>query len=290
MLSGIEDILLKEKPDALMVYGDTNSTFAGAFAASKLLMHVIHIEAGLRSFNKAMPEEQNRILTDHISDYLFCSTPISVSNLKNEGITNNVYMCGDVMCDAVLYYSENQSNYEKSVLFSHLNPLIGDKRTLKKWYLATIHRAENTDVIEKLEQILSAFEELDYPVVFSVHPRSSGFVRSLYERHRYTNIYFTEPMGYLDMLYFTKNAVKVVTDSGGLQKEAYILNTPCITVRDQTEWTETLEGGFNILSKPQKNDILEKIKSTDADESLRRTPYGNGDAVDKICEVISNIK
>lgn len=290
MMVGIEEILLKEKPDYLMVYGDTNSTLAGAIAASKLLIPIIHVEAGLRSFNMAMPEEQNRILTDRISHFLFCPTDTAVAHLKDEGITHGVYNVGDVMCDAVLHYSREMEKNPPAFYFGRLEGLFGPVEPVERWYLATVHRAENTDSLEKVRNVLDAFEQLDAPVLFPVHPRTKGMVRELRETHGYRNILFVEPMGYLDMLYFTKNAVKAVTDSGGLQKEAYILGTPCVTVRDQTEWVETLNGGHNILAKPDTADILDKVRNTKADEYNRPPYYGDGHAAEAICAVLRGEK
>lgn len=289
ILIGTEKVLLKEKPGCLLVYGDTNSTLAGALAASKLHIPVIHIEAGLRSFNKKMPEEQNRILTDHISELLFCSTAASVEWLRQEGIVSNVYHVGDVMCDAALYYTSQKEKNTKETHLEKLTVWYGDKKRLKHgWYLATVHRAENTDSIEKIDEILSAFEELDTRVIFPVHPRTKGMVEKLCLKRQYKNLICTEPMGYKEMLYFTKEAKKVITDSGGLQKEAYILKTPCITVRDQTEWVETLTGGHNILAKPEKQDIVRKILDTKQNWSLHPNYYGDGNAAEKICSVLKN--
>lgn len=286
MMIGIEEILLKEKPDYLMVYGDTNSTLAGAIAASKILIPVIHVEAGLRSFNRAMPEEQNRILTDRISALLLCPTDTAIGHLKDEGIVVGVYNVGDVMCDAVLYYSKNLDTYNKDYFWSRQKGLYGVVKQKDKWYLATVHRAENTDTLEKVKAILDAFEGLDAPVLFPVHPRTKHLVSEILQSHPYNNTLFVEPMGYLDMLYFTKNAIKVVTDSGGLQKEAYILDTPCVTVRDQTEWVETLKGNHNILAKPDSKDIIAKVKNTIIDFDCKENYYGIGDAADKICKVL----
>ena len=257
MIIKIEEVLLKEKPDYVMVYGDTNSTLAGAIAASKLLIPIIHVEAGLRSFNMKMPEEQNRILTDHISKILICPTKTAVENLKNEGITENVYLTGDVMCDSVLYYSKMA---DKKINKDDIQLVpIYERRNIDSWYLTTIHRAENTMDDKNLRNILGVFESLDKLVIFPVHPRIKKMVDELYQQNKYTNIYFVEPVDYLTMLYLTKNATKVVTDSGGLQKECYILDTPCITIRNQTEWVETLNKGYNILSTPEKNDLYNKI-------------------------------
>lgn len=286
MLVGIEEILIKEKPDYLLVYGDTNSTLAGALAASKLHIPVVHVEAGLRSYNMLMPEEQNRVLTDHISKLLLCPTDSAVENLQKEGINEGVYNIGDVMCDAVLFYSNLMEEHDRSYYFGRIKSLYEETTEVSKWYLATIHRAENTDEIGKIEKILAAFEKLDEKVLFPVHPRTKHFVTELRDHHQYKNIAFIEPIGYLDMLYFTKNAKKVVTDSGGLQKEAYILNTPCVTVRDQTEWVETLNGGFNVLAKPDTQDILDKVNHIQPDQSKREMYYGNGDAADKLCRLL----
>lgn len=289
MLVGIEQIIQKEKPDCVLVYGDTNSTLAGALAASKLLIPVVHVEAGLRSFNKCMPEEQNRVLTDHISKILFCPTDVAVENLRNEGISDNVFQVGDVMCDAVLHYSKELDNYSSKYFEDRLQGIYDEVQIPKNWFLATIHRAENTDTIDKLEQILAAFEECHAPVIFPVHPRTKPIVDALMGKHQYGNILFVEPIGYLDMLFFTKNAVGVITDSGGLQKEAFILETDTVTVRDQTEWVETLNGNYNVLCKPDKADILEKIYRKDVSEKKRDMIYGSGDASRKISNIINEI-
>lgn len=286
MLVGIEEVLVREEPDYLLVYGDTNSTLAGALAASKIHVPIIHVEAGLRSFNMRMPEEQNRILTDRISKLLLCPTDVAVENLKREGLTEGVYNVGDVMCDAVLYYSRLLDEKPAEYYFSHLQGLFEPIETVQEWYLSTIHRAENTDNIDKVREVLDAFQQLDAPVIFPVHPRTKGLVQTLKEACCYQNILFVEPMGYLDMLYFVKNAKKAVTDSGGLQKETYILDTPCVTVRNQTEWVETLAGNHNILAKPDANDIVNKVMNTVIDYNKKEAYYGTGNAAEKICELI----
>lgn len=286
MMVGIEQVLMKEKPDLLLIYGDTNSTLAGALAASKMHIPVAHIEAGLRSYNKFMPEEQNRVLSDHISSLLFCPTDAAVENLRKEGISKGVYQTGDVMCDAVLYYSQMMEDNDKEYYFQQLQGLPQSLDIPKRWYMATIHRAENTDSIERVRQVLAAFEELDAPVLFPVHPRTKEIVRELDQEYSYQNILFVEPVGYLTMLYLVKHAVKIVTDSGGLQKEAYILGTPCVTVREQTEWTETLTGGCNVLSKPVKEEILSKVYRKVSAERQKVSYYGNGDASEKICCIL----
>ena len=286
MLIEIEKVLLDEKPDYVLIYGDTNSTLAAALAASKLLIPVIHIEAGLRSFNMNMPEEQNRILSDHIAKILFASTDEAVNNLKNEGITKNVYNVGDVMCDSVLYFSKKVSKKDFKV---ELNPIY-EKKEINKWYLTTIHRAENTEDDKNLSEILKALNELDELVIFPVHPRIRKMVDSLVKKNNYDNLYFVEPVDYLTMLYLTKNSKKVITDSGGLQKECYILDVPCITVRDQTEWVETLKRGYNVLSKPVYKELLTKINNANIKDENKINYYGDGEASKRIVEILSKIK
>ena len=290
MMVKIEAILLDEKPDYLMIYGDTNSTLAGALAAVKIHIPIIHVEAGLRSYNNKMPEEINRILSDRVSDILFCPTETAVNNLSAEGITKNVYNIGDVMCDAVLYYLSQSDAINKNEHFKNLIALFDTSiAVLDDWYLATIHRAENTDSVEKIKIVLDAFEQLDSKVLFPVHPRTKNLVRAVLENSNYTNTIFCEPMGYIDMLYFANHAKKIVTDSGGLQKEAYIMNTPCITVREQTEWVETLIGNHNILAKLDKNDIIDKVNNTHVDWQMQKVDYGNGHAAENILKVLKEI-
>lgn len=287
MLIGIEKILLEEKPDYILVYGDTNSTLAGALAAIKIHVPVIHVEAGLRSYNMNMPEEINRILTDRISRYLICPTETAKENLEKEGVKDGIYVIGDVMCDAVLYYQKKLSEMSPQMYFDRLVSITDEKiEHFGKWYLATIHRAENTDTQEKIEEILAALSQLEEKVIFPVHPRTKRMVLECYHKNHYSNLVLVEPIGYLDMLYFTNYAKKVVTDSGGLQKEAYIMKTPCITVREQTEWVETLQGNWNILAHPKCEDILEKIQSTKIDEEQYANHYGDGNAAVKLKELI----
>lgn len=286
MLIKLEQLYLKENPDFVLVYGDTNSTLAAALAASKILIPVIHVESGLRSFNKAMPEEQNRILTDHLSEYLFCPTQTAVNHLKNENITHNVYKIGDVMCDAVRFYQGKTEKIPRDAFMDRLSFLFSWNKPLGNWYIATVHRAENTEDEGALREILKAFEELEFPVIFPVHPRIRNFIGRLMDRNQYKNICFVEPLGYLEMLFFTSNAVKVVTDSGGLQKEAYIMHRNVVTLRNQTEWVETLEGNHNILCEIKSECILQALKRTDIDTDFNDSLYGNGDAAEKMCEVL----
>jgi UDP-N-acetylglucosamine 2-epimerase (non-hydrolysing) len=239
MLKRTEEVLMKEEPDFVFVFGDTNSTLAGALAAAKLNIKVAHIEAGLRSFDKNMPEEINRVLTDHCSDILFCPTETSVENLKREGVTNGVYLTGDVMVDAL---KKNIEIAEKKAMI--LNEL--DLRP-KEYYLATVHRAENTDDFNKLKSIVDAFCAIEN-LVFPCHPRTEKYLKDygLWDG-LVENVRVIKPVGYLDMLVLEKNAKKILTDSGGVQKEAYIFEVPCITLRNTTEWTETVEDGWNVL-------------------------------------------
>ncbi|WP_374055121.1 non-hydrolyzing UDP-N-acetylglucosamine 2-epimerase [Rossellomorea sp. FM04394] len=277
MLVGIERILLKEKPDYVLVYGDTNSTLAGSLAASKLNIPIIHIEAGLRSFNKKMPEEVNRILTDHISEYLFCPTDTAVGNLKNENITNNVINVGDVMYDAVLYNRELAN--EKSEIIKNLE--ISDE----DYHLITIHRAENTDDPERIKNILEALNEIDTLKVWPIHPRTKNVLKSMgYNLDDIHNLKVIEPVGYLDMLTLESQAKKIITDSGGVQKEAYFMRIPCVTVRDQTEWIETLKYDANILTGTDKQSILEAVAKETTPEYLN--VFGDGHAAEKILDII----
>lgn len=279
MLIAIEEILLDKKPDAVLVYGDTNSTLAGALAASKLLIPLAHVEAGLRSFNKAMPEEQNRVLADHISDLLFCPTQTAVNNLANEGIKRGVYNTGDVMYDAVLYNKDIALNKSDVLARFGLKP--------KEYILATIHRAENTDDKDRLSAILGAFSRCGRKIVFPVHPRTRKYI-SEYRLAIAKNILLIEPVGYLDMLVLENGAAKIVTDSGGVQKEAYFLGVPCITAREQTEWVETIEAGWNVLVGSDEEAILDAIVNF-APSGKRPAYFGDGNAASRIAEVMDGM-
>ncbi|MBH1942048.1 UDP-N-acetylglucosamine 2-epimerase (non-hydrolyzing) [Mobilitalea sibirica] len=291
MLEKIEHVIMKEKPDGMLVYGDTNSTLAGALAASKLHIPVFHIEAGLRSYNKFMPEEQNRILTDHVSKLLFCPTETAVNNLKKEGIVSGVIHSGDIMYDAVLRNIDIsdklfKNDIWKTSISSKENSKI-QYLTEKDYYLSTVHRAENTNDISKLKTIFEAFEYLDKPVLLPLHPRT----RKLIDESNITskNVFIINPVGYLLMLYLTKNASMVITDSGGLQKEAYFLQTPCTTLRDQTEWVETLENEWNVLSKIELDSILKSVlRKQECLKYPQPLLFGDGHAAEHICKAIIN--
>ena len=267
MLEAIEAILPTENPDWLLVYGDTNSTLAGALAAAKLHVPVAHVEAGLRSFNRRMPEEINRVLTDHVSRLLFCPTVTAVENLRREGIVAGVHAVGDVMYDSTLMAAG---------LSRQRSTILRDRGlTARNYAVATVHRAENTDDPERLARVLRWLEDaaVDRPIVMPVHPRT----RALINRAGWcpSGILLLPPLGYLDMTMLTSNAAAVFTDSGGLQKEAYFHRVPCVTLRDETEWVETIEAGWNRLwtepgYKPRR-DIAE---------------YGTGDAADRIARVL----
>jgi UDP-GlcNAc3NAcA epimerase len=242
-LMKLEPVLLRERPDWVVVYGDTNSTIAGALAAAKLNIPIAHIEAGLRSFDRHMPEEVNRILTDHVSDLLLAPTAVAVANLAHEGITRGVTNVGDVRVDVLAAFLP-KARERQSELLTRCG-LARDQR----FALATIHRASNTDEPARLGAIVTAFSQFDLPVVIPVHPRLEKMLRV-------ANITFgksvrtVEPLGFLDMLALLDACQVVVTDSGGLQKEAYMLSRPCVTVRDSTEWTETVESGWNRMTSP----------------------------------------
>ncbi|TCS83355.1 non-hydrolyzing UDP-N-acetylglucosamine 2-epimerase [Tepidibacillus fermentans] len=274
MLTKIEEVLLQEKPDAVLVYGDTNSTLAGALAASKLHIPLFHVEAGLRSFNKRMPEEINRILTDHVSEILFAPTETAIQNLKNEGITKNVFHVGDVMYDAFVYYSQMAAEqYE-------LNDFGVEE---KQYILATIHRAENTDDLNRLKAIFESLAKLNETVLLPLHPRTENKLKEagIESVLQATNLKVIPPISYLEMVFLENHAKAIVTDSGGVQKEAYFAKVPCFTLRDQTEWVETVEVGWNRLVNPIEENLAQIVgawQPTTYNEHL----YGNGDASSQI--------
>jgi len=278
MLIAIEEVLLKEKPDLVIVYGDTNSTLAGALASSKLHIKLAHIEAGLRSFNKNMPEEINRVVADHLSDLLFVPTETAIENLRREGIEKGVYLVGDIMFDALMHFSRISDAKSKILEALNLKP--------KEYYLATIHRAENTDNCERLKNILEALSSLDKPVIFPMHPRTKKKVEEYNLEFLIEKIQVIEPVGYLDMIQLEKNAKAVLTDSGGVQKEAFWLRVPCITLRDETEWVETVRYGWNRLVGADKEKILDAVKSLSPGEEV---DFINEYAARKICGRIKRV-
>ncbi|MGD6775883.1 non-hydrolyzing UDP-N-acetylglucosamine 2-epimerase [Sutcliffiella horikoshii] len=285
MLIGIEEILLKEKPNMVLVYGDTNSTLAGSLASAKLQIPVAHVESGLRSFNKAMPEEINRILTDHTSSYLFCPTRESVRNLTSENITENVFLVGDIMYDATLLYKDLA--LQKSSVLEKLQ-LTNDK---KNYYLLTIHRAENTDNPDRLFSILNVLNKLDKKIIFPIHPRTMKMISHFNLNHllKHKNIILIDPVSYLDMLNLESHAGLILTDSGGVQKEAYMLKVPCVTLRNETEWVETTENGWNEICGYDSDFIYEKINSFKTPNSYEYI-FGDGNSAGKIVNILSNYK
>ncbi|MRX72169.1 UDP-N-acetylglucosamine 2-epimerase (non-hydrolyzing) [Bacillus lacus] len=276
MLIQIEEVLLKEEPDYVLVYGDTNSTLAGSLAASKLHIPVVHIEAGLRSFNKKMPEEINRIMTDHVSQYLFCPTQTAVDNLKDENITQGVHNVGDVMYDAVLY--NLQLAEKSSVLENH-----GLEKN--SYHLITLHRAENTDDQKRMENIISAFQQIDKTLIWPIHPRTKNKLEGYGIRlDEISNLKVIEPVGYLDMLTLVSNAEKILTDSGGVQKEAYFLKIPCVTLREETEWVETVQNKGNVLVGSDTEKILAAANSSYVSEY--QPAFGDGESAKHIAELL----
>ncbi len=292
MLEKIEEVLIKEKPDWVLVYGDTNSTLAGALAAKKLHIRVAHVEAGLRSFNIQMPEEINRILTDRISDQLFCPTDTAVKNLQNEGFTIHdslstanyspstihyplVFKSGDVMQDAALYYRKFAS--QKSSILEKLG------LTQKQFALCTVHRAENTDDPERLRNIFDALIEIstELPVVLPLHPRTRKELTDygITIHNPRPTIHVIDPVGYFDMIQLLEHTKIVLTDSGGLQKEAFFFGKPCVTLREETEWVELVEGGYNILAGADKYSILSALlKMSSVSPDFSKDFYGSGQA------------
>ncbi len=254
IMEKIENVLTEKKPDLVIVFGDTNSTLAGALAAAKLHIPVAHVEAGLRSFDRSMPEEINRIVTDHLSDLLFCPTQTSVNNLAREGITKGVHLVGDVMVDVLEYNRSIAEN--KSGILERLG------LTESGYIVMTIHRPVNTDSRKNMENIISAIRKSSKRTIFPVHPRTRKCLQEYgLWNNLPPNITITEPIGYLDMIRLISHAEKILTDSGGMQKEAYILGVPCITLRDTTEWVETLEGGWNVLAGADWERIITSIQT-----------------------------
>jgi UDP-GlcNAc3NAcA epimerase len=284
MLQGIEAVLVRNRPDCVLVYGDTNSTLAGALAAVKLHLTVAHVEAGLRSFNRRMPEEINRVLTDHSSDLLFAPTDTAVSVLRREGIPDQrIYQVGDVMYDAALHYAKKAD--EKSQILQQLGLNKG------RYLLATVHRAENTDEETRLRNLFAAFEHIaiKLPVIVPVHPRTRAALQAIGMLEKvFHGIRLIEPLGYLDMVMLERNARLIITDSGGVQKEAFFYRVPCVTVREETEWPELVEVGWNRLAAPTS---AHRITST-VEEALRCDPapaanlYGDGHSAGAIARIL----
>jgi UDP-GlcNAc3NAcA epimerase len=280
MMQKLEPLLLEVKPDCVLVYGDTNSTLAGALTAAKLHIPVAHVEAGLRSFNKKMPEEINRILTDHVSQYLFASTGTAREHLLKEGIEPSlIHDVGDVMYDASLRFEEVAKG--RSSIIARLG--LQDR----SFVLATIHRAENTDDPARLLNIVEALDTVAeaMPVVLPLHPRTRQKVAQL--GYAFRQVILLDPVGYLDMISLESRAALIATDSGGVQKEAFFFNIPCVTLRDETEWMELVEAGWNLLLSPRSPNLSETILGRIGSQGRPIAPYGNGDAAQRIAEVLA---
>jgi UDP-N-acetylglucosamine 2-epimerase (non-hydrolysing) len=284
MLIDLEKVMLREKPDVVLVPGDTNTTLAGALAAVKLHISVAHIEAGLRSFDKRMPEEINRILIDHCSDFLFCPTETAVKNLKKAGIKDEkIFLVGDSMVDACFQNLEIAK--KNSAIFKEYDIEMN-------YFLATIHRAENTDSKTRLENIVDALVSINTQIVFPVHPRTvdrlkeSGLFGKL---EKTKHILMIDPIGYLDSLMLISRAKLILTDSGGVQKEAFLLRIPCVTLRDNTEWVETIDYGWNILVGADKNKIVKGVTlMLDMTKRHATNPFGDGNASERIVDVLTD--
>ena len=281
MLEAIETVLLAEKPDWVLIYGDTNSTLAGAIAAAKLHIPVAHVEAGLRSFNMRMPEEINRILADRVSTLLFCPTGTAVNNLALEGIKAGVSLVGDVMYDVSLHYRGLALERSNALERFHLKE--------REYILATCHRAENTDDPARLRSIGLALADLavQQPVVLPVHPRTAKILQDQGLTTIMKNVKFVEPLSFLDMIRLEQSARVIVTDSGGVQKEAFFYNTPCVTMRDETEWSETVDLGWNSLVGASRSAIVDKASRPTLPAAPSVNPYGNGKASEKIIEAMT---
>jgi UDP-GlcNAc3NAcA epimerase len=278
MLKGIEQVLRSEDPDKALVYGDTNSTLAGALAASKLHIPVVHVEAGLRSFNRRMPEEINRVLADHLSDILLCPSLTSVRNLASEGIYENVHLVGDVMLD-VLNWARPRAQEKAGEVLERMGVKSG------QYLLVTVHRGENTDEVEHLAAIVRALNALQEPVIFPVHPRTQkALERSAFRLAPHVRV--IDPIGYLEMVTLSGSARMILTDSGGLQKEAYWLGIPCLTMRAETEWVETVESGWNKLVGIDSDRIIQAVRSF-RPPALREELYGDGNMAGRILPLLA---
>lgn len=281
IMIGVENYLEQNNPDLVLVYGDTNSTLAGAVAAAKMHIKIAHVEAGLRSFNRIMPEEINRIVADKVADILFCPTVTAVNNLKSEGITNGVFQIGDVMYDAALKFAPIAEHQSQMLEKLSLEP--------KSYLLLTLHRAENTDSYQNLGNIVEAIVQSEKLIVFPVHPRTVKILKEyqFYEKlAQAEKIILIEPVSFIDMIKLERNAQKILTDSGGVQKEAYFYQVPCLTLRHETEWVETVQDGLNCLVGAQVEKILTAMNDF-SPNSEQHGHYGDGQASEKLVEVLN---
>jgi UDP-GlcNAc3NAcA epimerase len=277
ILGALEPVLHELRPDLVLVYGDTNSTLAGALAGAQAGLSVGHVEAGMRSFDRTMPEELNRVLTDHASELLLCSTQTAVSNLQREAAGGDIHLVGDVMADVSLAFRDIAS--ERSTVLRDLDLEPG------AYLLVTAHRAGNVDRAERLERLVELLRALPGTVVFPLHPRTRARLDQAGLLERLGGLTLTAPLGYLDFLELTRHARAVLTDSGGVQKEAYLLGVPCLTMRDTTEWTETVEAGWNVLVDLDRDAALAALEL--APPAERPELYGGGRAAQRVCDVVS---
>jgi len=278
MLIGLEDIFLHQQPDVVITFGDTNTTLATGLAATKLNIPVAHVEAGLRSHNREMPEEINRILTDHISDYLFAPTLTAMENIKSENLYGKPFLVGDVMYDSLLYYGKIAD--QKSRILNNL------KLKQKEYILLTLHRPYNVDNIQKLQNIFSALKQTKRFIVLPVHPRTCKMIEST-NTIIPENISIIEPLGYLDFIFLQKHSEKIITDSGGIQKEAYLNGIPCITIRPETEWIETVKAGWNVLVGDKKDQLIENCLHFKPSHNRPRY-FGDGNSSKKIISILES--
>jgi len=284
IIKRLEKVLAKEKPELVIVYGDCNSTLAGALTAVKLHMRIAHVEAGYRSYDKRMPEEINRLLTDHVSDLLFAPTKTAVSNLEKEHVQGSIYLTGDVMVDVLLKYKDVAERESRILTRLGIDP--------KSYIVITVHRERNVEIRERLANIVEALTKIKkQKLVFPVHPRTrraleeTGLYREL---KRNKNLIMIPPLNYLDFIKLENNASKIITDSGGVQKEAYVLGVPCITLRSITEVVETVKEGLNILTDADPNEILNAVENFDPEVNRPRKALGDGHAAIKIAQIINN--
>jgi UDP-N-acetylglucosamine 2-epimerase (non-hydrolysing) len=279
MIEGIEDIIETEVPDVLLLYGDTNSTLAGAIAGAKMDPLVAHVEAGLRSYNREMPEETNRVLTDHASDLLFPPSESAAVTLEREGLTEGVQVVGDVMYDSILWARDVAE--DESTMLERLG--LGEN----EFILSTVHRAGNTDNRDRLEAIVDALSNAPLPVVLPVHPRTENRLKDYgVWGHATSELEVIDSVGYLDFVRLLDASERVATDSGGVQKEAFYLDTPCVTMRDETEWVETVESGWNVLVGADRRAISDEL-SMERNLSDKPTPYGEGSAAENIVKILT---
>jgi UDP-GlcNAc3NAcA epimerase len=281
MLVAVEKVLEKEKPDWVLVYGDTNSTLAAALAASKLRLPLAHVEAGVRSYNRSMPEEINRVLTDHVASLLFCPTFTAVENLEREGVKEGVLHVGDVMRDALLTFLPVAHVYSSILQSLKLEP--------KSYGLLTLHRAENVDSAERLRSLIWAVGRIDFPLIFLVHPRTRQCIEALRLANLAPNLKLIPPVGYLDMLVLQSNARIILTDSGGVQREAHFLSVPSIILRKETEWAELIKPGFSRLAESDLDIVTHHLLQA-PQPTIPCSVFGNGDASQKIVQQFDSLE